>query len=74
MTFSSEASASIAGKIAIELATEALEDFLEDEENQEVIAKHISGSFINASKALCLPDQFEKNLDDFLGEEDEQQI
>lgn len=72
MSFSSEASASIAGKIAVGIAAEALEDFLKDEDNQELISKGVTGSAIKASKAISQTMQCEKNLDDFLGEGDEQ--
>lgn len=72
MSFSSEASASIAGKIALEIAAEALEDFLEDEEIQDFIAKGVAGSATKTSKAISQATQYEKNLDNFLGEDDEQ--
>lgn len=72
MSFSSEASASIAGKIAVEIAAEALEDFLKDEDNQDLIVKGVAGSVTKTSKAISQTKQYEKNLDNFLEEGDEQ--
>lgn len=71
MSFSSKASVSIAGKIALEIAAEALEDFLKEEENQDFIAKGVAGSVTNASKAVAQTMQDENDLDSFLEEEDE---
>jgi len=71
MSFSSEASASIVGKIAVEIAAEALEDFLKDEENQDSIAKSVAGSITNDSRAVSQARQDENNLDIFLEEGDE---
>lgn len=69
MSFSSASSASSLGKIAVDLASIALEDFLEDEEIQKTIVKTVASSVAGSSQATS---EVLDDLNSFLGDSDEE--
>lgn len=69
MSFSSASSASSLGKIAVGLASKALEDFLEDEEVQKAVVQTVASSVAGSSQATS---EVSDDLDNFLGDNDEE--
>ncbi|WP_448280948.1 hypothetical protein [Phormidesmis priestleyi] len=73
MSFSSASSASLLGQIAVDLASKALEEFLEDEEMQKAVAKTVAGSVTGSvTGSSQATSEVLDNLNSFLGDSDEE--